>query len=135
MATPQIGSISFAIMRGQVNPLAESVRALEREGLDGADYKRLGKRSAPARITTIADFDTAQAALDHVSDCFSLQGGAPVTITYADGGSSSGVMILDVRFARYHHSSVTAGGLTSGAYIVALEWTVALTSPSGGGSP
>lgn len=118
MATPSIGSISFAVMRGFVPPVAMAVADISREGIDGNELKQLGLRGAVVTLETVADFATAILARAHIAACMGLQGDDPMTVTYADGTTTSNVLVLRVVPGNVKAVPMSAGGLGSGKYIV-----------------
>ena len=125
MATPTIGGIQFAAMQGRVTPIAMVSEDHSRPGVSGHELYEIGKRGALSQLQTVADFDSAVDAAAHLVAGAALQGEDLVTVTYADGTSSTNVAIDSVAPAGgMDVATAVIGGLTAGAYIVRLNWTV-----------
>lgn len=122
MATPAIGTVSFATMRGFVAIAAQGIEDKSRKGLNGHEYIKIGTRGEPSELVTVADFTTAVLAAAHITACVALQGGNPLTVTYADANTITNVQVLKCVPGQIHDGLVASGGLSNGRYIVTIRW-------------
>lgn len=128
MSWPSIGSISFVQLSGCPSPARETLETLERIGVNGQAYRKMGKRGQPITLQAITDLTTASAA-DSRMATYQAMIGTRQTITDRAGNSWQNMMILDVQMSGTVQlvANNTAGPNSSAGSCAALMstiWTV-----------
>ena len=96
MAAKQIGTLTFDIMRGRPVGPVQLTETRERNGCDGAEIRKLGKRERDVRIrTTKTALDEAAATLLVTS--YEDEIGELLDIIDAGNNTHSDCLIRDVR--------------------------------------
>ena len=123
MADPTIGSVTVAVLRGQIPTLGAGLREITREGRNGHAYKQVGTRAPVAELVSITDVVGADGAADHRNGCVALKG-TVVTVTYSDGQAVTNVVIIDVVPVRCKRVRTAVGGVQNGAgtYLQTMRW-------------
>lgn len=130
MTTPLIGAVAFAAMQGRVPECAMVAEDRSRPGLNGHEKIQIGTRGEPGQLTTTLDVATAAAAKSHIQACQALQGGDLVTVTYADGQTTTNVFIERCVPASVLVAPISIGGSGSNSVIVKMHWSVHQATPT-----
>ena len=127
VTTPS-GTKSFINVVGDVLPLKSSNEKFARPGVNGHEYRRLGKHAAPTTIECETDVISESAADDLIDDMAAAQG--TIQTYQTSEGRTKQVFISDVQFAKIRYMLGHVGGVTSGSghYIVMFRLTVEATS-------
>ena len=125
--TPAIGDNTFLSLKGPISPLAETVLEITRPNVDGAAYKKQGKRSAPTTLDSVRDFDSEDDAKDALLAYKALTGSL-VTVTDDTGIVWTSVLVLNVEQVVRQKVGPSAGGLAgTGGWLLQCRWTVQAT--------
>ncbi|MEN6536339.1 MAG: hypothetical protein ABFD89_21965 [Bryobacteraceae bacterium] len=123
MANPAIGAVAVLGFSGS-DLLVPHMRAsnVTRDGVDGVALQKMGKRSAPVMITTVADVDDLGTWITAAEALI----GTIVTVTTPDARSIPYVYVHDVQVVWPSTLKVLnpVGGLTAGQWVVTATWTL-----------
>ena len=122
MANPSIAGISMISITPRVDKLGEALKSWNRDGIDGATFKKIGKRADPVTLTCVRDTTTPGA---HTTLCKAAQG-TKVTVAYLDS-SYNNLVVIKVLVTTAKKLRTPVGGVVGGNYLVTSSWTVQAT--------
>lgn len=114
MSDPSIGSYNFLSLVGNANPMSESMKNIDRAGVDGTAWKKRGKRGPLFTMESARDQDDAAASKAALAN-YKAYVSSLRTLTLANGQSYTNVLIHGVEEIQEHAISTSAGGLSTSA--------------------
>ena len=121
-----IGGYGFISMTNILDLQGEAVLDITRPGVDGVAYHKIGERSRPVNVRTIADIFGA-ASVKTTMAAYKAMQGTLVTVQDDFGNSFSNVMVLNVQITRARKVETVSGGLIAGDHTIEAAWTLQAT--------
>ena len=120
---PSIGDQSFVVLNGQIQNFSETLDDVTRPHVDGVAFRKVGLRSMPFNMTSIADVADAAAA-DTLYNSYQADVGDVVDVTDQLGESHTNFIILKCVRVAQKESPRIVGGSNSSGVVLRCQWTL-----------
>ena len=126
----QIGSQELIFAKGSMDPMAETLKDITRDNVDGIGYRKKGLRSTQQEIFTLANFESAALAKAEL-ELYKAYQATLVTVIDDTGQTWTNVAVILVICEPIKKVSTSAGGLGAGKdWILRAHWILQHTETS-----